>query len=220
MRHGWESYVKHQPIDGLLVFNDDVILYESALASLIEASEKVSEQAGSEHAVVGPLQSTNRDAVTYGGLRRASDWHPLRFERAVPGDEIQQVDTLNMNCALIRSEALDRVGFLSTYFRHNCADIEFGLKLRKAGGSVWLAPDIVGECDRNPVEGTSKEAGIDEKEQFRRLTSVKEQPMRQRMRYFRAHGGAAWPLLWAGPYLRVAVQGIRNRIARSRDDRV
>jgi GT2 family glycosyltransferase len=113
-----------------------------------------------------------------------------------------------MNCALISAEALREVGFLSGYFRHRGADMEFGLKLRKAGGTVWLTPGAIGKCDRNAAELAATRENLSAREKFRRMTGVKGEPPSVRARYFRDHGGILWPVLWAGPYLRILISAI------------
>lgn len=208
MRYGWQTSVMNRSFDALLVFNDDVRLSNTAVRELIAASEDVACTYGPAHAIAGAFTDTAGREITYGAFTVCSKLHPLRLGSVPPTGEPRQVDTLNMNCALIRREALDQAGFLAPYFRHGGADIEFGIRLRKAGGTVWLAPNPIGRCERNCATGTAWEAGISRWERLRRFCSVKGQPPFQRLRYFRAHGGVLWPLLWLAPYMRILL-GIR-----------
>ena len=62
-----------------------------------------------------------------------------------PNGHIQTADVCNMNAVLI-SNALKNVGFLSSFFIHSGADFEYCLRLRKSRGSVFVAPKIIGTC--------------------------------------------------------------------------
>ena len=116
MRHGWEKSVGHQNFDALLVFNYDIRLHKNALRELIETSLHVRKHFGPLNVISGAFTDLNDEVITYGGFRRSSKWHPLRFEIVSPIGIPCQVDTMNMNCALMTSEALHEVGFLSRYF--------------------------------------------------------------------------------------------------------
>lgn len=213
MRHGWEQAVKQKEFDYLFVYNDDVHLIPEAIARLIETSLQYSKDGGaSAHVVVGAFSNSDGSMTSYGGLLRASCWHPLRFRRVEPPDEDYiTVDTMNMNGCLISKEALNKVGFLSEYFEHCSADYEYGLKLHKARGSVILASGYIGTCERNDPEGMSLQKGISFLESYRRLLSIKEQPLGQRFKYYSNYGGRLWPLLWLMPYITQPFKYIKNK---------
>lgn len=217
MRYGWEESVKDKSFDFLLVYNDDVRLKVDAVWDLISVSRSVAKEYGPLHAVAGGFTDRSGQRITYGGFRHSSQWHPLRFEHVLPTGTRQKIDSLNMNFSLITADALNEIGFLASYFQHNGADIEFGNRLCKTGGSIWLAPSVVGWCERNMEIGTSLEKGISTSERWRRLVNIKEEPPLQRARYFQAHGGWFWPILWASPYLRVWIDGILRAVASSRN---
>jgi GT2 family glycosyltransferase len=148
MRHGWEQAVSNKEFDYLFVYNDDVRLEQSALSHLLDAAANQIKP----HVIVGSFLSMDGSTTTYGGRRRSSRWHPLKFAGIIePDGTLQEADTLNMNGALISRSALSEVGFLSEYFVHGAADFEYGLKLRKAGGKVIVAGQHIGRCDLNPA---------------------------------------------------------------------
>jgi len=207
MRFGWNEYVKHQDMDYLLVFNDDIKLYQNALEKLLTAAEEVNELSDAPYAITGAFMEPNTKETAYGGVKRSSRWHPLRFKKIKPKDIIQDCDTLNMNLVLISRKALDQIGFLSQGFIHGGADYDYGLRLRQQGGRVVLAAGYMGECSLNSIKGTSAEPGISFRERWHRLTSIKEQPPRQRALYYRRHGGWMWPIFWILPYIRICLSG-------------
>ena len=215
MRFGWEHYVQQQEFDYLLVFNDDVELYPDAVTKLLAVSDVLENDGCKSYAISGAFVDPHTMETAYGGVVRNSTWHPLRVEMISPGGIMQECDTLNMNCALISREALALTGFLSPAFKHKRADFDFGLRLKRAGGKIILAPDYVGECRRNEANGTSKEQGISSVERWRRLISIKEEPFRERALYCRRHGGWLWPIFWLAPYLLVwvdcVIRALRGR---------
>lgn len=184
MRFGWEKSVRHKVFDYLFVYNDDAHLYSNALEHLVEVSKFVTEQEGPLHVITGAFTDQLGEQVTYGGEVRKRWWHPLRFKKINPTGEPQKVDTLNMNGALITSEALAEVGFLASYFKHNVADYEYGLRLRKSGGTVWLSSNWIGWCEFNPSNGSPRDQKKSAIEQLRQLFTPKGEPVYQRLRYY------------------------------------
>jgi GT2 family glycosyltransferase len=214
MRYGWDQWVKHQEFDALLVYNDDIRLNTNAIQELIATSRHARSVHGELVAVSGAFTDTDGQVVTYGGYRQTSKWHRLRFSMVQPIGTPCQIDTLNMNCALISAQSLREVGFLSHYFRHGGADMEFGIRLCKAGGSIWLTSSAIGTCERNETENTSNREHIGYRELYRLLFGIKGEPPSIRARYFRDHGGILWPILWAGPYLRFMLKIIGSILLR------
>lgn len=208
MRFGWEKSVSLKVFDFLFVYNDDVHLNIDALRHLIHTSKCVSKQKGSLHIVAGAFSDKTGMKLTYGGENRKRWWHPLRFQKVSPNGMPQEVDTLNMNGALITYETVKQIGFFASYFKHNVADYEYGLRLRKAGGNIWLTSDWVGWCDYNPGNGSEISKGISASKQLSKLFTPKGEPPYQRLRYYAEYGGPLWPVLWILPYLRVPIMAL------------
>ena len=212
MRFGWEQAVRHMEFDHLFVYNDDVRLEPTALADLLAAC---TDRPGPV-VVAGSFLSLDGRRTTYGGRRRSSRRHPLKFAEIVePDGTVQEADTLNMNGALISKSALDSVGFLSNYFVHSGADFEYGLKLRKAGGRVLVAPRYIGRCDMNPASEQLPENEASLRDGLRKLFDSKREPFRQRLAYYRRHGGALWPAWWLAPYVTIWFRHLGRRFSRA-----
>jgi GT2 family glycosyltransferase len=166
---------------------------------------------------VGSFLNSNGDQTTYGGRRRSSRWHPLKFAQIVePNGSTQEADTLNMNGALISRSALDAVGFLSEYFVHSGADFEYGLKLRKAGGVVLVAGQHIGYCDLNPASRALPQHSDTLRESLQLLFNNKREPFSQRLNYYRRHGGWLWPMWFVAPYITIWFRFLYQRLAGSR----
>jgi GT2 family glycosyltransferase len=202
MLHGWKQVIQHCNYDYLFVYNDDASFFPDALANLLRTSFSIADQENfNGHLIAGSFLDSSKQFLTYGGLKKSSFWHPLRFSRVKP-DLLHPVllDTINMNGCLISRSAIDRVGFLSEYFIHHGADYEYGLKLRRHGGVVLLAPGFIGICDLNlPLDINS----LPYIKRCKYLLGPKGEPIMQRLKYCFRYGGFFWPFIFILPYLRL-----------------
>lgn len=212
MRFGWEHYVKNKSFDFLLVFNDDIELYPHALGDLLKSACSPEDKC----VVTGAFESCDKKTITYSAVIRDSSWHPLRFRRISPTESVQIGDTLNMNFALISKGAIEAIGFLSDSFQHSRADFDYGLRLKRAGGAVLLAPRAIGQCERNPAQGSSRDQSIPLLKRWNKLLSLKEQEPVDRARFYRRHCGILWPFFWAAPYVRFWVMSVFEKIPTTR----
>ena len=209
MRYGWKEYARNQGFDYLFVYNDDGRFNRDALRHLLDNTTEPEMPA----ALVGSFTDMDGEKTTYGARRRSSTWHPFKFGQIVePDGTIQEADTLNMNGVLISRGALNAVGFLSEYFVHSNADFEYGLKLRRAGGKVLVAPRHIGRCSMNPSTLINPTDAPNLRAALKMLLDPKREPMKQRLQMYRDHGGWLWPLLFITPYLTIWLHPLRRRI--------
>jgi GT2 family glycosyltransferase len=202
MRLGW-SKISQKNYDALIVVNDDVQFYIDAIENAITDYNEIiksNDDIDIDFALVGSTNYFNNpELVSYGGQKRSSFWHPLKFKIIQPTSEIQEAITLNMNFAIIPIKTIDKFGFLESYFLHGGADFEFGLRLIKNRGKVFIMRGFVGSCDRNPERLYSSNI----KERFKEFHHPKNQPFSQRIKYFKTYGGLLWPFLFVLPYVKL-----------------
>ena len=109
----------HSP-EYLLWLNDDVVLYETALATLLSAAA----DHGAARIVVGYTLDPASGVPSYGGANRV-DWHPLRFRLVTPvAGESTSSDTFNGNVVLVPKEVYEAVGGIDGSFEHAFADFD------------------------------------------------------------------------------------------------
>jgi len=193
--------VKQQYYDYLLMVNDDIVLDSKALINAIPYIDKA--QGGfTTHAIVGNcVKFADRKVHTYGGLKFKKILFGYRFVMA-PLEDIQ-VDTMNMNFCLISKGAVDAIGFLDSAFKHQRADLDYGLRLRAYGGIVYNIASPVCLCNRNEFEHTSFSPGVGYFRRIRSIFSIKEQPVKERFVFYRRYGGRAWIIGFLAPYFTV-----------------
>lgn len=203
MRLGWNCIVNARAFDYLFVYNDDTCFCPDALSHLLDVARGWKDQR-QPIAVVGTVVDPSTRLPAYGGRLRSSRWHPLKFSHLIkPNGEVQHADVFNMNAALISRSAIDRIGFLAPYFVHSGADYEFGLRLRKAGGVILVAPNVVGTCCQNPISDSNQPLPRTLIGRWQYLLDPKREPPRQRWEMYRRHGGAFWLLLFLIPYISI-----------------
>jgi GT2 family glycosyltransferase len=138
---------------------------------------------------------------------RRSNWHDVRVIE--PTDVPQMCDSINGNIVLVPRAAEEMIGVLDSAYTHFFADGDYGMRARKRGVPVWLAPGHLGECRLNPLANSSFDPQLTIRERWRRMFGPKGyRPPRQWWAFVRAH--APWPKVayWAVPYALFALEAL------------
>lgn len=150
MIHAWVEASKRDDYDAYLWYNDDSFLYESSLVQIIKSAER--NQWNS--VIVGSMCSNNDDSiVTYGGRDRKGSLLLPDENKDIP------CFTFNGNLVLIPRSVYKIVGVNDKRFRHSYGDWIYGLDATEKGFVNYIAPGILGKCDRHdsiPVWCNSK----------------------------------------------------------------
>lgn len=204
-----EQHALARQPDYLLWLNDDVALYDTALATLMSARDLVEDR----RIVVGSLVDPETGAPTYGGADRV-DRHPMRFQLVAPTDGTPRpATTFNGNVALIPRPVYESVGGIDGRFAHAYADFDYGLRARSLGFESIVAGTAVGTCGRDPAVRW-RDATLPLVTRYRLMLDRKGVPAGSYARYLRRHGGPLWPVYFLGTYLKVAADHVRARLAR------
>ena len=196
--------------DYYLWMNDDTALEDGALQLLLEVEHELRGRDEAPAIVAGTTRHPDTGALTYGGHVRPSRWRPLHWQLVHPGDEPREVETMNGNAALVPRSVVRRVGNFDPNYVQQMGDFDYGLRARRAGCSVWIAPGTVGTCASHPDRRTDVAPFMQE---WSRMWSVKEQPFRPWAVFNRRWAGPLWPLSWSVSYLRRGVLLARERVA-------
>lgn len=189
--------------DHYLWVNDDIVLDDGALRTMLETHAWLESKNVDPAIVVGCMRDPVSGELTYGGVCRPYRWRPLKFERVPPGEQPRPAETMNGNFVLVSRAIVERVGNLDPAYRHSMGDFDYGLRARRNGCSVWMAPGTVGECPRNPprVYGRTSMA-----EDLRSIKSLKGVPPAPWHIFARRWAGPLWPFYYASPYIRKALR--------------
>lgn len=205
MRRAWQAASSRDP-DFYLWINDDTLLNSSAVANLLNTSALFADQA----IIVGTTYDAETGKATYGGVCRPDPLRPLRFKLVEPKDVPVAATTMNGNCVLVPRKIYSKVGLLSSKFTHGMGDFDYGLRARKAGVEIWVAPGFVGTCSRNDIKGTWQDLNLPLMERWRKVRSLKGLPPREWLVFTRRHGGNFWIISFIHSYLNVLLVSVRR----------
>jgi GT2 family glycosyltransferase len=194
-----EAWAVRSDPDYLLWLNDDVGLYPDALRRLLHVAETCP---GRPVLLAGSVCDPETGVTTYGGQRHR-DWHPLRYALVIPPDVPTTVDTVNGNVLLVPRETYRLLGHIDGGFAHSYADMDYGLRLRQAGGESVLIPAHVGTCAANETARANLDPSLPLPVRWRYFHSPKGTPLRSQVRYLHRHGGPCWPIFLLPPYVRL-----------------
>ena len=191
--------------DHYLWLNDDTMLWPDALARLLACEAQLRLHTDEPVIVVGSTADPVSGVCTYGGNRRPWRLRPFSVERVVPTADAQRCDTLTGNVVLIPARAAQRVGNLDPAFEHAMGDTDYGLRARRCGVELWVAPQMHGSCADNPPAGTYLDASLPLAIRWRRMLHRKGLPWRSWLVFTRRHTGILWPLYFVWPYAKLVV---------------
>jgi GT2 family glycosyltransferase len=199
MRIAWAEAMK-ETYDYYLWLNDDTLLFDNALRTMLNTAQTVRDSTGQDGIVVGSTCDPNNGKQTYGGVRR--NGKTLGFRLIEPTDKPQFCNTMNGNCVLVPNEVARITGNLSGRFTHAMGDIDYGLRACKDGISCWIAPGYIGECSTNsPPNWTNPETPL--RERLKNLRDPKGLPPEQWVAFAKRHGEFWWPFYQVKLWLRV-----------------
>jgi len=148
MHLSWETAAQKGTYTWYLWLNDDTLLHENAISCMIGVERDKS-------IVVGATTSQYSDEITYGGFSK-------KHQLLVPNNSAQECSYFNGNCVLIPKIVFDKVGNLDPLFHHALGDFDYGLRAKRKGVQLLLAPIPIGSCELHTHEPkwTNKEHSI------------------------------------------------------------
>lgn len=191
--------------EAFLWLNDDTVLFPDALSRLLQTLDLSVTGERCERIVVGTTKDPETGQPTYGGLKRASRWRPLHFSLVQPRADAVLCDTMNGNCVLISAAAARLLGNLDPIFAHAMGDIDYGLRAKKRGVRLLVAPGFIGHCSRNPTSGSFRDLSVPIHARLRLMRRPKGLPPKSWLTLTARHAGALWPVYFVWPYLRVLI---------------
>lgn len=215
--HRAQAISLHRGADFLLWINDDTMLVENALQNLMRTHDMLRTQLGRKVIVVGATADGDTGALTYGGSVSTNKWRRFTYRKVWHALEPTECNTMNGNLVLLPTEIARAVGNLDPVFEHAMGDIDYALRARKLGYRIFVAPGFAGFCSHNSRAGTFLDNSLPFTSRWRQIMSRKGLPPRSWAHFTRKHGGLAWPIYFAWPYLRLIVAEllhVRSKVPR------
>jgi len=205
MRLAWSHALENDyDYDFYLWLNDDSMIYFDAVSRLIATYDSLIDRGNKVGAVIGTMIDPVVKTPTYGGRVCNSYFNPLSFGPVLqPENKPLKCDFVNGNFTLIPSDAVKKIGILSDAYTHSMGDFDYGLRLKKAGMTCWVAPDYFGECELNSEKFGCKDTSLSLSERVNKMKSINQMPPVEEWKHFvREHGGYIWPFLYLKVWLR------------------
>lgn len=134
MRLAWDKAAAAQDYDYYLWLNDDAMLVEDALASLVSDCEKT------QSVVVGTFASDKRfSEVSYGATKRLPTGQPIIAEKPMNG-----------NLVLVPKDVFRKVGPICGRYHHQYGDYDYGKTLQRKGLVFYASSRFSGICPQQP----------------------------------------------------------------------
>jgi len=207
MRTLWSMVLKKSEYDFYLLFNDDVVLFDDAIVRILDAYNKSQYPL---NIVAGSVQDFNLSRVTYGG-HKLTNKYTGRFKQVIPNEnELTACDLGNANIMLVDKGTVDKVGILSDYYIHSCADYDYTLKAIKSGIKVWVAPGFYGYCSND--HGRPWMSGKRSlKDRVRYLYSPKGLEYKQYLHYIRKFFPMHYPMAFLKLWLKTLLPVVYDK---------
>lgn len=132
-------------LDYLVWLNDDVELFDDAIARVLDYVEPSTNETALSPVLVCPVSNPSTGEITFGG-RLKNSCNPLKF-RLLPEQNLPaEVDTFNGNLVFVPIHVARILGGISGHFSHHWADYEYGIRNMKSGGKNLVLPGKFGWC--------------------------------------------------------------------------
>lgn len=191
MRYTWQQALSSNA-DYYLLLNDDTLLKETAIATLLQCSNYVKSKGAKPAICVGSTADDDTGKISYGGrkLPDKNSWSEGSF--VYSDTEYVNCDVANANILLVPAEIVKELGILSEKFTHGLADYDYTLKAKKAGFGLVVAPGFLGTCIDDHGNNW-KSANTTLKERIAYLKSPKGLAYKEYLGFIKEHFPKSYP---------------------------
>ena len=187
-----------------LWLNDDVELNNNAIDRLFSVYERISKSHGIDNVIVGSMSDPMTGKTSYGGINHSSRIWTLSFEKIIPHCDIpRECETMNGNLVLIPSAVVDKVGNLAPYFTHKFGDLDYGIRVRKAGMRIFISPGHLGTCESNNLKGSFNDPELSTLDRWKIVNTPLGIPVKETLRFCYLYRGLLGVLLGLPTYHRL-----------------
>ena len=199
MAEALERLKNAQKPDYIMLFNDDVDFYDGAIEKLIHIGRE-------GMVLVGPTCEEDGTTLSYGGIKRKSNFRPKFNKVKADGEAFFEVDTFNANCVLIPTDLFIKTGNMDKVYNHSLGDFDYGYMLRRNGGRIYVSDEYVGICPFNSDEGTWNDTKLSRRERIKKKESIKGVPFGEFFHYLLKNYNILTAIIYSfSPYIRILI---------------
>ncbi len=191
MRNTWRQALTSNA-DYYLLLNDDTLLKNTAVFSLLQCSNYAKSKSLKSAICVGSTADDETGEISYGGRKLSSQksWDGGSF--VYSETEYVNCDVANANILLVPAEIVKDIGILSDKFTHGLADYDYTLKAKRAGYGLLIAPGFLGTCIDDHGNNW-KSANTTLKERIAYLKSPKGLAYKEFLGFIKEHFPKSYP---------------------------
>lgn len=197
--------------DAYIWLNDDTLLYQNGVELLLSTLEKGSAGGTRPAVVIGSTCDPATKRITYGGVVAKGPLRPFTYRLIEPQSRPVECDTMNGNCVLVPGEIAEAIGNLEYSYKHAMGDTDYGLRVRRAGFKLLVAPGYVGTCAKNLNRGSFTDRSLSRLQRLKLMMGPKGLPPASWLLFTRRHAPILWPLYFVWPYVSVLLKR-RHRV--------
>lgn len=154
MRIAWNSALEYdRDVDGFILINDDTVFKNDCIASLLEAHIYAQNKYGVGGVYSGFIsEHANEDKILYGAKKYENSF----FSKSVdlqPTGIPQECEMVNANFLMVASNVVREIGILDKEFIHAAADLDYGIRARRAGFPVLTTAGVCGYTEYDHDSG-------------------------------------------------------------------
>jgi len=206
MRMLWTHVAKVAQYDFYLLLNDDVRLFDNAIADLISAYKKAPNK---DSIIIGSVLNPDHTKITYGGRRLIGKYNTDGILLKPDDAELQECDLGNANIMMVDSGTFDKIGVLSDRYMHSFADFDYTLNAKRHGSKVWVAPKYLGSCDYDHGKPWSSSKSL--KKRIEYMRSPKGLESRSYLRYIRKFFPYYYPEAFLKIWLKTLIPSVYDK---------
>lgn len=187
--------------------NDDVKFYDSFISDLI-ADYNYAKQINKYSIITGATKWSNKKQVSYGGGKLLNKKNILNFRILAPNGNIQECDVMNGNCVLISKDLSEKVGNLDYRYEHAFGDIDYGFRVKRIGGVIFVSSKFIGDCDKNCHINTWGDYRLPILKRIKLMKNKNGLPRRSLKLILKKWTGFRWIIYYYRPYFHIFVSNI------------
>ena len=195
--------------DAYLWVNDDTYVKENSLLNIINTWQQLEKKYGKPVIVSGATGDKDTGKITYGGDVAQSWFRRFTYTKVWDAHKPVLCDVAQGNFLFIPNAIVKVVGNLDPVFEHAFGDIDYTLRVRRAGFDIYVASGIAGYCTNDHVaQGSFNDVSLTLRQRWRIMMQRKGLPPRSWLHFTRRHGGLMWPLYFVWPYVSMVVSSL------------
>jgi GT2 family glycosyltransferase len=206
MRMAWSDAISKN-YDAYLLINDDVVLSENVLQSIIDTHQYSLAHFDKGGIYVSSTFDKGSNTISYGGKTIRKNLFGIENKEVVPSVIPISCNLTNANILFVNANVVEKIGLFDPRFKQSFADYDYSYTAFKNKLPVLVCPSIGGYCNNDHVNNWSS-VNTTLKKRIAHLYSPKGLEYKEYMYYIRKHFPLSLPYFFIMVWLKTIFPGI------------